>query len=306
MEITATVQRVAYPAPTTVSDGGEAWFILITDAGVCKGRMLWRPREMEQLVLEGEYSLYRGEKEFAFSSARLNIPSHPRDQLRYVVARTSGIGPTAEIQLWEHAGENWQNVPEGAIPRLRGRVYQDFKLQIEALLSKSEEARVVAALMGRGATQNMAQKAWATWEGQTLGVVNADCFRLAELEGYGFADVDRQIRREFGIGDSDPRRIRAAVIYALRKLTANGDTVVSWEDLYGHTCGMLCGFSDEVSEAAGELFREGAIKAFGEGGAGVALASDYQAESAIWEWVQSASESESSSVVESNEGKVAI
>ena len=74
----------------------------------------------------------------------------------------------------------------------------------------------------------------------------------------------------------------------LRRLTANGDTVVSWEDLYGHTCGMLCGFSDEVSEAAGELFREGAIKAFGEGGAGVALAGDYQAESAIWEWVQSA------------------
>jgi len=287
LQLTATVQRVAYPPPTTATDGGEAWFILITTAGTCKGRMSWRPREQEALILEGDYSVYRGEREFSFTSARLDIPSHPRDQLRYVVSRTPGLGPSAEGQIWATAGDDWQNIGDGAVPRLRGKLYQEFKLQIEALLSKSEEARVVAALMGKGATQNMACKAWAKWSVETLGVVNADCFRLAELEGYSFRDVDLRVRREFGISDSDPRRIRAALIYALRRLTDGGDTVVGWEDLYRHTCGMLGGYSDEISAAAGDLFREGAIKAFGEGGEGVALASDYRSEAAIWEWIES-------------------
>lgn len=280
--LSVIVNRVAYPPATSDPD---AWYILITEHGACKGRMAWRPQESEALILEGEWAAYKGEREFAFKSARLDVPTDPRDQLHYVCVRTVGLGPAAEQLIWERAGASWQTIADGDIPRLHGKVYQNFKLQLEALAGKAEEARVVAALMGKGATMNMACRAWEQWKDATLGVVNADCFRLAELEGYGFKDVDKEIRRAYGIADDDKRRIRAAVVYALRRLTDPGDTVVCWEPLFAQTIGMLGGYADLIAECTKDLFGEGTLKAFPKS-EGVSLAADWKAETAIWEYVE--------------------
>lgn len=275
------VNRVAYPSATADTD---SWYILITDHGPCKGRMAWRPRESEQLVLEGEWATYKGEREFAFKAARLDVPTDSRDQLHYVCARTTGLGPAMEQIIWEHAGAAWQEIGDNVVPRLSGKVYADFKLQLEALRGASAEAAAVAALMGKGATMNMACAAWEKWQGETLGVVNADPYRLAELDNYGFRDVDAKIRRAYGIGDDDRRRIRAAVIYALRRITDAGDTVAVWDELYTQAVGLLGGYADLITECTSELFKEGTLKAF-PASAGVSLAADWKAETTIWEFI---------------------
>jgi exodeoxyribonuclease V alpha subunit len=282
--LNVTVERVAYPPATA---DAEAWYILICDRCSAKGRMQWRPQEKEQLILDGEWTVYKGSTEFSFKSARLDVPTAPRDMLRYVCARTTGMGPASEEMIWQHSGLNWMDLQEGVIPRINGKVYQNFRLQIEALRDKSEEAKVVAALCGRGATANMAQAAWETWKLETLGVVQADCFRLAELPSYGFKDVDKAIRQSYGIADDDPRRIRAAVIYSLRRLTDRGDTVVGWTELYTQTVGMLGGYAELVSECTSELFENGTLKAFPKS-EGVSLASDWFAEKEIWNFVEDA------------------
>lgn len=275
------VNRIAFPPATSDPD---TWYILISDHGVCKGKMSWRPNEREALILEGEWSTYKGEREFSFKSASLNIPTSPRDQLHYVCARATGMGPAMESLIWDKAGAAWLEIEEGAVPRLHGKLYANFRLQVESLTQKSEEAKTVAALMGKGATMNMAVKAWAMWEKETLGVVNADPYRLAELDGYSFRDVDNKIRQSYGIGDGDKRRIRAAVVYALRRLTDAGDTVAQWADLYAQAVGLLGGYADEISECTGELFEDGTLKAF-EKSEGVSLAADWKAETEIWDWV---------------------
>jgi exodeoxyribonuclease V alpha subunit len=279
-----TVQRVIFPPPTAITDGGEAWYILETDIGKCKGKMPWRPRDRERLILSGEWTVYQGNREVAFSGAAIDVPANPRDQLHYVCERTSGLGPAAEALIWQTAGAAWQAIAPGAVPRLHGRLYEEFRLQIEAMNQKSVEAGAVASLMGKGCTMNMACKAWSKWGVATLGVVQADPFRLAELDGYSFRDVDQKVRTHYGIGDDDKRRIRAGVLYSLRRLTDPGDTVVAWDDLYKQACGVLCGYADLVSECTGELFGEGAIRAFGEDGHGVALAGDFECEKRVWEW----------------------
>jgi len=282
--LSVTVTRVAYP--TSTSDP-EAWYILITSQGACKGRMAWRPQDGEALVLDGEWTTYKGEREFAFKQARLDVPTNPRDQLHYVCARTTGAGPALEELIWARAGERWQEIEEGAVPRLSGKLYANFKLQVESLSAKTEEAHVVAALMGKGATMNMACRAWEAWKAETLGVVHADPYRLAELDGYGFRDVDTRIRQHYGIGDADKRRTRAAVIYALRRLTDGGDTVALWADLYAQATGMLGGFADEIADCTAELFEDGTLKAFPQS-EGVSLAADWRAEVDVWEWVEKA------------------
>ena len=288
--LAVTVTRVAYPPATATTDGGEAWYILVTSHGACKGRMAWRPQDGEALVLEGEWATYKGEREFSFKQARLDVPTNARDQLHYVAARTPGMGPAMEALVWERGGIAWQDIPEGAVPRLNGKLYASFRLQIEALAAKSEESRTVAALMGKGATMNMACKAWEAWKAETLGVVNADPYRLAELEGYGFRDVDTRIRHGYGIGDADKRRIRAAVVYALRRLTDAGDTVATWADLYAKAIGLLGGYADAISDCTAELFDEGSLKAFAKS-EGVSLAADWKAETDIWEFVAKGAQS---------------
>ena len=242
------------------------------------------PRTAEALTLDGEWTTYKGQREFAFKTARLDLPTNPRDALRYVCARTTGLGPAAESLIWAHAGERWQEIQPGDVPRLSGKVYESFRLQCESLTSKSEESRVVAALMGKGATMNLACKAWGMWQDETLGVVTSNPYRLAELEGYSFRDIDGDIRRGYGITDSDARRIKAAVIYSLRQLTARGDTVALWDELYRQATGLLGGYEREITECTRALFEDGTLKAFKDM-AGVALAADWRAECDVWEWV---------------------
>lgn len=278
--LAVTVNRVAYPPPTADTD----WYILITSHGACKGKMAWRPQDGESLILDGEWATYKGDREFAFKSARLDVPTNPRDQLRYVCARTTGLGPAMEELIWAAAGANWQAIEPGAVPRLNGKLYAAFLMQCEALELKSAEARVVSALMGKGATMNLACAAWAQWGEETLGVVHADPYRLAELENYSFRDVDGKIRRGYKIGDDDERRIKAAVVYALRRLLSGGDTIAAWDDLYREACGLLAGYADQVTECTRALFDDGVLKGFKKS-RGVALAADWRAERDIWKWI---------------------
>ena len=279
--LNVTITRVAFPPATSDPD---TWYILVTDHGTAKGCMSWRPQDSEALILEGEWTTWHGSREFAFKTARIDVPTNPRDMLHYTISRTKGAGPALEAMIWDAMGENWQAIPDGKIPRLSGRVYQEFLLQIEALQSKTEEVRVIAALMGKGATVNMASKAWEMWKKETLGVVNADCYRLAELEGYSFRDVDLKIRHGYGIADDDKRRIRAAVIYSLRKITDAGDTVAEWNSLFTQAIGLLGGYADLISDCTSELFEEGTLKAFPKS-EGVSLAADWKAETTIWDFV---------------------
>lgn len=289
-QLNVTVLYVAYPAPTAAGD----WFILVTDAGKCKGKMPWRPAAQESLTLTGEWVAYQGQREFAFASARLNIPVHPRDQLHYVCARTPGLGPAAESQLWETLGEAWQTAQPGTVPRLRGRTFEEFRVQVEAMAAKGEEMRAVATLVGKGCTENMAARAWATWGAATLGIVHADPFRLADLDGYSFRDVDGGVRRAYGIEDADARRIRAGTLYALRQLTDAGDTLITWDALHDQAVDLLRGYSDEIAACTEALFADGFVRPF-EACGSVALAADFEAERSVWEWVRGAKVSAESS-----------
>ena len=291
-QLNVVVTRVAYPQATA---DAQSWYILITDGGVCKGKMAWRPREQESLILDGEWAMYKGSKEFAFKTARLNVPTDPCDQLHYVCMRTPGAGAALESLIWDAAGEDWMSIEAGAVARLNGKLFANFQLQLESLREKGEESRVVAALIGKGATMNMACAAWEQWGADTLGVVNADCYRLAELANYGFRDVDTEIRKAYGIADADTRRIKAAVIFTLRRLTDAGDTLVEWRELYRHTLGMLGGHEGLITNCTSALFEDGTLKAFPDSG-GVSLAADWRAEKDVWDFINERAEDKSNGI----------
>ena len=179
MEIRVKVERVFFPRE---GDEGGEWHIIKTDKGVIKGNLSWRPEPKEQLILEGSYGMYQGQREFKFKSARADVPIDAKDQLRYVCEMAMGFGLAMESRIWEAWGEDWMEKAEpGIVKGLKGRKFDLFLASVSDFQLKREKAEAIAWLMSKDATVNLASAAWTHWEKQAIGIVNSDCYRLAEL-----------------------------------------------------------------------------------------------------------------------------
>lgn len=248
---------------------------------ICSGNIKWRPVENELLKLTGDFEVYKGQRQFKFREVRPNVPENSRDRLAYVVSRTRGMGPAAEAAIWAALGEEWPELtPEQAEElKIRRDAFENFKQQIEQTTQDQEHSDTVVYLTGRGCTQAMAEAAWEAWELDAVGIVNADCYRLADLPGFGFSDVDNRVRFSYEIGDDDPRRVRAAILYAMRQLTKDGSTVISAGILESRLIKMQIDISLAQQQICA-MFEEFTLRGF-PGSQMVALGVHYDAETEI-------------------------
>ena len=263
------------------------FFILATDKGCAKGKIKWRPQANELLKLSGEWGEYRGMKEFKFSHVELNIPIDPKAQLTYVSERTYGMVEKTAEAIWERLGDDWKNISDKDAEKLKIKpsTFEKFKLQIENLAHNKAKSDAISYLISKGATSGMAATAWERWEDDTIGIVNENPYRLAELPNYGFKDVDMKIRHSFGIADGDERRIRAAVIYAISDHAKGGSTVIQWQDLIQILAKLRIDIGLAV-ERISEMFADYSLWAF-PSGKRLSLIRHYNAETSILNFISS-------------------
>ena len=279
-ELNITVNRILYPPVAVEGD----WYVLLTDSGKASGKMTWRPETGERLTLEGEWGAYKGERNFNFKSASPNIPVDPRSQLNYVCERAKGVGPVMAEGIWALLGSNWKNVTAGAVRGFTDAKYSAFRESLSLVNAEADKSKAVAWLMSKGATMNMGVVAYEQWKAETIGVVQSNCYRLAELPHYSFADVDGGIRNEFGIGLEDERRVQSAVLYKLRMLTNGGSTVIDWNTLLGAVKALIGGHLGKlIAEVVKGMFEDGSLRGFA-GSQSISLGTDYDNEVAILEW----------------------
>ncbi|MEI3002741.1 MAG: helix-hairpin-helix domain-containing protein [Victivallis sp.] len=266
-------------------DNPRSWYRLEcqTETGtmICTGTIKWRPTENELLKLTGDFEVWKGQQCFKFAEARPNVPENPRAQLSYVVERTKGMGPATEAAIWDSLGDGWRKLSpkEAEALKIRPDVYEIFKQQLDSLVRDKEKCDAISYLIGRGCSNALACAAWEAWETDAVGIVNSDCYRLADLSGFGFADVDGKVRLSYDIGDEDPRRIKAAIIYAMRQLTGSGSTVISWVELV-QKLGELKINLQLAQAAVGNMFDDFTLRGFA-GEEMVALGFHYNAETEI-------------------------
>jgi len=282
-EIKVKVDRVYHPPEGQEGD----WFAFATDKGSVSGKMSWRPEPKEILLLEGKPGVYQGRPTFKFTSARAYVPIDPRDQLRYVCEVTTGFGVAMEDRIWETWGEDWQEKLKPEIVKgLKGQKFDAFLHSLEDFKTKREKAEAVAWMMGKGATVTLAQAAWKKWEKEVIGVVKSDCYRLADLPDFGFSNVDKVIRHNFGISDTDDRRIKAAVIYGLKQLTESGSTLINWFALKDRVFEIVGGMHLAlINNCVRIMFEEGTLVPFPET-QDIALHRDHENAAIIWEFVK--------------------
>lgn len=286
MQLKVKVLNVWFPKEA--GDDARVWYILNTCAGKAVGDMLWRPAEGERLVLEGEWGVRGGKRQFKFTAAMADIPVDPRDQLRYVCETTDGVGQGTEQLIWlEWGAQWWDSAKPGVVKGLNENRFRKFRNAMNAFELERDKSTAIAWLMGKGATMGLAVAAWLTWEKGTIGTVQDNCYILAHLPHYGFGDVDRLIAPGFNIVPDDPRRLRAAIVYAMHRATETGATLINWATLLRESIELLGGVAshEQLADETRELMTgEDQLRGMPDV-LGIALTQDYENEQAILEYV---------------------
>ncbi len=269
------------------SANGSFWVILNTNLGICKGFMRWDPVEGERISVNGDYEIFRGEKQFKFTSSAPDIPGDPRARLHYTCEISVGLGPAAEESIWNEWGAEWEaNARPGIVKGLSGTKWEALVAARAKLTQNQAQVAVVTWCLSKGLTWNQADKAWAEWKLDAVKVISDNPYKISDLPQYGYNDADKVARAAFGITEHDPRRIRAGLRYCLSKLCESGSTVVSWQHELRPEALKLFGayYEEDIEEAHACLSLSGSFVDLGDGLTSTVEA--FRAETAILEYIK--------------------
>jgi hypothetical protein len=271
--IQAVVDRVAY----THSNN---WRILVTDAGTIKGVVAWDIKEKDRIEARGEWGLNPrdGKREFDAKSIIPSIPTDPRALLHYAATKTIGLGEAKEQLIWDRFGDRWQEHPDlEGIPGIRETTRFAWVTTLQEIDNFAEQAQAMAYLLACGCSVNMASAAWEEWHTDTMGRVLANPYDMADLPHYGFLAVDKH-RTGFGIADDDPRRMREAIVYAIKQEGEKGHTACALRDVV-QAVKILVPYTDEDFDAGMRwLVEQGRIVHVVDGDAAFLILKD------LWEY----------------------
>ena len=230
----ASIEKVIWPSQADDESRrgeGQSVFYILSVRGVvnttAKGICASRPAKDEEYTFWGRWTTWNGTRQFQFARAEIHLPVDEQSMLLYACKLTNGLGDKMAEQIWDARHEDWRNVTDGEI---RGLTYAKVLLlreSIKRIALRKEEAQAIGWLISLGASTNLATLAFQAYEGNTVSVVKKNCYELANLPNYGFADIDGKVRIALGIANDDPRRLRACIVYVMQQLSANGDTLIS-------------------------------------------------------------------------------
>jgi len=273
IEIQVAVRRVFYHQ--------NDWCIMRTSIGNCKGLMSWKPIEDERLRLTGAWvpNAQFGGDDFVFRTVMPDVDLDPRDELAYAVELTKGFGPTQEQAIWATFGDQWKGADVTKVKGISARLQGRWVMTLEKLRTSKAMSDTVAFLMGHKCSSKMAAAAWARWNTKAVKMVKDDCYCLTDLPHYGFRAVDTAIRQTFGIGDEDPRRFDASLVYTMKQQTESGDTLANAESVRG----MMINFTgtDQLDESLARCDKVVTVN-----GTHLALRVDYDNETRIKEFFE--------------------
>lgn len=288
--IVVSVQRVVYRK----EDSG--WCIVhalpqaFGDSGLdavgkrltCKGVIGFEVREGDRLQLEGYFgrSQYNGEMEFSFRTAIPHLPADLASLLHYAVSITNGLGEAREGYIWAKYGERWIEQDTLDIPGVPERVQANWRDTLRKIGEQKHQTQAITFLLARGCTLNLANVAWSEWGTNTIGTVQADCYALAQLPRYGFKGIDQDVRHHFGIGDDDPRRIEAAILYVMGELAGSGSTVQDTGTVQAEAAALVPVTDESFARHVASLVKAAKLRELD--GDCLTLVQDYENEAAVF------------------------
>ncbi|HHY39360.1 MAG TPA: ATP-dependent RecD-like DNA helicase [Clostridia bacterium] len=198
----------------------------------------------ESLKLEGVWTRHPiyGEQ-FKVERSYVSPPTSPHGLERYLSSGIiKGVGPATAARLVKEFGVSVLDVIENEPDKLTcvPGIGQEKAARIhKALKDLKNINRIMAFLQGYDLGIGLASRIYRHYGDATVEVIRENPYRLAEeVYGFGFKLADR-LALKMGIEPTSPKRVRAAVIFALKQLAEQGHTYAPDPLLYEKVRAMV-------------------------------------------------------------------
>ena len=188
-------------------------------------------------------------------------PPATRDGIRKYLGSgmIKGIGKTMAERIVKRFGLKTLDIFDNHIERLaevNGIGHKRLKLIRKSWASQKEVRDVMLFLQSHDISAAYANRIYKTYGRKTVHLITQNPYRLADdIDGIGFLTADK-IARQLGFVDDAPLRIRAGVLYVLRRLSDEGHVCYPFEALVDKSRDILACARQAVAEAMDSLWKE--------------------------------------------------
>jgi exodeoxyribonuclease V alpha subunit len=176
-----------------------------------------------------------------------------------------GIGNVKARRLWERFGERLYAVLDaGDASALSDVLTPDIAQRLAGAWGQQGNSRVLQWLQALGFDVRLGRKVVRFFGADAQARIEEDPYRLLSFEGR-WATVDRLARERFGVGETDIRRVRAAVEEACYRIFSSGHTAMVSADLSDAVVPLLgkppggVRWRDQLAAAVAEAVRNGSV-----------------------------------------------
>ncbi|TWH45250.1 exodeoxyribonuclease V alpha subunit [Sporomusa sp. KB1] len=218
----------------------------------------------EQVTLTGEWVEHaRYGRQFKAVSCRRIAPTSEKGIERFLASGAiKGIGPAMADRLVRHFGLRTLEIIELSPHRLteiEGIGSKKVEQIRKSFAEQSELKEVMLYLEMHGVSGAYAARIFACYGSDSVAIVEADPYRLAEeVKGIGFRIAD-QIAMAVGFDRGHPSRLAAGVQFALLMTGQAGHCCVPAETLTAETAKLLQIDAAEIANVVSEQIRLGKL-----------------------------------------------
>ncbi len=226
----------------------DDFYILLVENGaretfVCKGKII-NPKLGDELEFYGSWEVYKGEKQFKFSAAIAALPTNRSGLIGYL-KQLCGEGTALEVLLTFKEEDVLKILDEEPTKLLDVKGIGHIRLQKIMDRHKNMLGNREAILFFKqfDLSMTLIDKIVTTFGKDAKQKFSDNPYILTQVKGIGFETADK-IARKTGIDNTDPRRIRAGVMFALTQGVDNGHCYLP--------LGILSRSCEELLQVSGE------------------------------------------------------
>lgn len=236
IKVRGSLKRIRY------SNEKNGWTVATFEAETDKKQdivivgTLFQPKEGDHFELQGQWSIHpQYGHQFQFESY---VPVKPSSTEAMIASLSSGaipgIGKKLAKRIVDRFGPDTYAVIENDPERLAevpGIARKRTKLISDTFIEERTSLALVAFLRDHGISPGFAAKIFRTYGKDAVHTIQSNPYKLAEdVPGIGFKKAD-SIARLNGIEAIDPLRIRAGVMFVLRRDTSIGHAYLPYDIL---------------------------------------------------------------------------
>jgi exodeoxyribonuclease V alpha subunit len=198
----------------------------------------------ESVEVRGRWTMHAEYgKQFNVETMRSVLPATVAGMEKYLGSGlVKGVGPVTAKRIVGHFGETTLDVIDSEVERLievPGVGKKRVALIRHAWAEQRAIKEVMIFLQSNGVSTSLATKIYKRYGDESIAVVQADPYRLAQdIYGIGFLTADK-IAQALGMAPDSPQRIAAGVEYTLNQATDEGHVFLPSNELVAQAAELL-------------------------------------------------------------------